>query len=113
MNQVRMRRGAVGIVVLALALLAGAPVHAAGDGATLYKSKCAVCHGPDGKAATPAAKAMGASDLTSAATQKLTDAQLIEITTKGKNKMPGYEKSLSAAQIKEVVAHVRELGKKK
>ncbi len=113
MNQVRMRRGAVGIIVLALALLAGAPVHADGDGATLYKSKCAICHGPDGKAATPAAKAMAASDLTSAATQKLTDAQLIEITTKGKNKMPGYEKSLSAAQIKELVAHIRELGKKK
>lgn len=113
MNQVRMRRGAVGIVVLALALLAGAPVHADGDGAALYKSKCGVCHGADGKAATPAAKAMGASDLTSATTQKMTDAQLIEITTKGKNKMPGYEKSLSAAQIKEVVVYIRELGKKK
>jgi mono/diheme cytochrome c family protein len=56
---------------------------------------------------------MAASDFTSAAAQKMTDAQLIEITTKGKNKMPGYEKSLSAAQIKEVVEHVRELGKKK
>ena len=113
MNQVRTRRGAVSILVLAMALLACAPVHADGDGAAVYKSKCAVCHGADGKAATPAAKAMAASDLTSAAAQKMTDAQLIEITTKGKNKMPGYEKSLSAAQIKEVVAHVRELGKKK
>lgn len=112
MSTVRMRRGAVGIVVVALALLASAPVHADGDGATLYKSKCAVCHGADGKAGTPAAKAMGATDLTSAAAQKLTDAQLIEITTKGKNKMPGYEKSMSAAQIKEVVAYVRALGKK-
>jgi mono/diheme cytochrome c family protein len=85
MNQIRMRRGAVSMILLALALLAGAPVHADGDGATLYKSKCAVCHGADGKAATPAAKAMAASDLTSAAAQKMTDAQLIEITTKGKN----------------------------
>lgn len=112
MSQVRMRRGAACIVVVALALLASVPAHADGDGATLYKSKCAVCHGADGKAGTPAAKAMAATDLTSAATQKLTDAQLIEITTKGKNKMPGYEKSMSAAQIKDVVAHVRELGKK-
>ena len=34
-----------------------APAHAA-DGAALYKAKCAGCHGPDGKAETPAAKAM-------------------------------------------------------
>jgi mono/diheme cytochrome c family protein len=113
MNQVRTRRGAVSIIVLALALLASAPVHADSDGAALYKSKCTACHGADGKAATPAAKAMAASDLTSAATQKMTDAQLIEITTKGKNKMPGYEKSLSAAQIKDLVEQVREFGKKK
>ena len=30
---------------------------------------------------------------------KETDEQLIEITAKGKNKMPGYEKSLKDAEI--------------
>jgi mono/diheme cytochrome c family protein len=30
----------------------------AADGAALYKAKCAGCHGVDGKAETPAAKAM-------------------------------------------------------
>jgi mono/diheme cytochrome c family protein len=39
-------------------LLFASHALAAADGAALYKAKCASCHGPDGKAETPAAKAM-------------------------------------------------------
>jgi mono/diheme cytochrome c family protein len=45
-------------LVLALFLLGGGSALAA-DGAALYKASCASCHGADGKADTPAAKAMG------------------------------------------------------
>ena len=41
------------------------------------------------------------------------DAALIEITKNGKNKMPSYKDKLSDDQIKEVVAYVRDLQKKK
>ena len=36
------------------------------DGAAIYKSKCASCHGADGKGETPAGKAMKVRDLGSA-----------------------------------------------
>lgn len=93
-------------LVLGVALLAPAPA-AAEDAAALWKAKCASCHGADGTGATPMGKKMNLRDLGSAEVQKMTDAQLIEITTKGKNKMPAYEGKLSADQIKALVAHMR------
>jgi mono/diheme cytochrome c family protein len=47
----------LGILFVALALFAPAQVFAA-DGAALYASDCASCHGADGKADTPMAVAM-------------------------------------------------------
>lgn len=45
-------------VLLAAFLVSGAGVALAEDGAALYQKNCASCHGADGKAGTPAAKAM-------------------------------------------------------
>jgi mono/diheme cytochrome c family protein len=47
----------LGILFVALAFLAPAQAFAA-DGAALYASNCASCHGADGKADTPVAAAM-------------------------------------------------------
>src|SRR5262245_8025931 len=44
-------------LLAALILFGGSSAFAA-DGAALYKANCASCHGADGKATTPAAKAM-------------------------------------------------------
>jgi cytochrome c6 len=107
--------------VLRLALLTAAVAAvglwstalAADDAAATYKAKCAMCHGADGKGETPIGKKMGIRDLTSADVQKMSDEELITITTKGKNKMPGYENKLSAAQIKDLVAYIRQLAKGK
>lgn len=82
-----------------------------GDGAETFKAKCAACHGPDGAGATAAGKAMKVRDLSSAEVQGQTDDQLYEAITKGKGKMPGYEKSLGADKCKELVAYVRTLKK--
>ena len=38
---------------------------------------------------------------------------LPQLIAKGKNKMPGYEKSLKDADIKELVTYVRQLAKGK
>ena len=82
------------------------------DAAGLYKTKCVMCHAADGKGQTPAGKNMGVRSFSSPEVQKETVAELTQITTKGKGKMPGYENKLTSAQIAELVAYCRELGKK-
>ena len=82
------------------------------DANALYKAKCVMCHGADGKGATPAGKSTGVRSFSSLEVQKENDAELAQITTKGKGKMPAYENKLTAPQITELVAYVRELGKK-
>ena len=82
------------------------------DAAGTYKAKCAMCHGADGKG-TPAGIKMGAHDFASPEVQKQSDADLVQVTTKGKNKMPGYENKLKESEIKDLVAYVRQLGKGK
>jgi cytochrome c6 len=79
------------------------------DIATLYKSKCQVCHGADGKAATPAGQKVGAKDFHSPEIAKLSDAELIATVEKGKEKIPAYQGKLSDGQIKQLVKYLRSL----
>jgi cytochrome c6 len=100
------------IVIVAVAVT-GSTLLAAQDGPTLYKTKCAMCHGADGKGETPMGKKLNVRDLGSPEVQKQTDAELTTIISKGKGKMPPFEGKLTAEQIGQVVAQIRELGKKK
>jgi len=77
-------------------------------GAHIYKYKCAMCHGDDGLASTPTAKAMKTPPFDS----KVSDAERIAITKNGKDKMPAYAAKLTGAEIKDVVAYIRTLEKK-
>jgi cytochrome c6 len=79
---------------------------AAQDAAATYKAKCAMCHGPDGKGGK-----MGTRDFASAEVKAETDAQLTDIITKGKGKMPAYDGKLKADEIKGLVAYIRSLAK--
>ena len=83
----------------------------ADDAATIFKAKCAGCHGPDGKGDTAAGKAVGAHDFASPEVQKMSDVDLAGIISIGKNKMPAYAKILKDADVKGLVAYVRSLGK--
>jgi cytochrome c6 len=94
-------------------LVCSAPLWAQGDGATLFKSKCAVCHGADGSGNTAVGKSMHIRDLASADAQKQTDAELTAIIVDGKGGMPSYKDKLTGDQIKELVGFIRELAKKK
>lgn len=95
------------------ALMAGASLPAHADSAATYKTKCAVCHGADGRGDSPAGKKMGAHDFRSPEDQKMTDDQLADIIANGKNKMPAYGKQLKPDEIKGLVAYVRQLASSK
>jgi mono/diheme cytochrome c family protein len=111
MNALRLR--VVHKLLLALAITCFLSSSArADDSATLYKAKCAACHGPDG-AGTPVGAKLGAHDLRSADVQKMSDAELTEIITNGKNKMPAYAKTLKPDDVKGLVAFIRSLAAKK
>lgn len=76
-----------------------------------YDKMCATCHAKDGSADTTMGKKMNVRPFTHPDVKKMTDAQLTEVTAKGKGKMPGYEKKLTAEQIKQMVKLVRAMGK--
>ncbi len=88
------------------------PARAQGDGESLFKAKCAACHGADGKGDTSMGKSMKLRDLGSDDVQKQTDAELTEITANGKGKMPAYKGKLTDDQIKQLVGYIRSLKKK-
>ncbi|HWR35345.1 MAG TPA: cytochrome c [Clostridia bacterium] len=91
------------VILLVFAMAAGSAIFAA-DGAAIYKSKCAMCHGADGSKSNPNMRA-----LNSAEVQKQTEAQLAEATAKGKGKMPAYASKLSPEEIKAVAAYMKTL----
>jgi cytochrome c6 len=80
----------------------------ADDVEAVYKSKCQVCHGADGKG-SPAGQKLGVKDFHSPEVQKQSDTELIEITKQGKGKMPGYDKKLTDDQIKQLIKYIRSL----
>ena len=92
--------------------LLASPASAQSNGEKVYKAKCVGCHSPDGSGNSPAGKAMKARDFCSGDTAKETDAEWTDIITKGKNKMPSFDKKLSESDIKDVVAYIRSLCKK-
>jgi mono/diheme cytochrome c family protein len=103
----------LGTMTLAGTLLAGVCLFSSAAKADVaaaeatYKTKCAACHGPDGKGK----EAMKTKDLASADVQKMSDADLSAIITNGKPpKMPPY-KTMTPDQIKDMVAYIRSLKK--
>jgi cytochrome c6 len=99
------------LVVLAIAFAMSVSAFAADATADVYKSKCATCHGPDGKGDTPAGKSMKVKDLASDDVQKQSDADLAGVIEKGKKPMPGYEGKISKDQIDGLVKWIRTLKK--
>ena len=74
----------------------------------LYKTKCQGCHGADGKASA-IGKKLGARDFQDPDVAKLSETELITITTNGKNKMPAYKGKLTDDQIKDLVKYIKEM----
>ena len=101
------------IVAIALALFLMLPnlSWAAEEGATLYKAKCAACHGAD-LAGKPAAKAPS---LVSPDAKKASDADLTDaIANGGKDKKTMHafaNKGVTPDQVKMVIAFIRDAQK--
>ncbi len=96
-------------LVCAVLLAAALPLTAFADGAALYKTKCAACHGPDGSGQTPVGKNLKVKNLSSPEVQALTDAELTKVLTAGKGKMPPSR--LGTDDMKAVIGFVRSLKK--
>jgi mono/diheme cytochrome c family protein len=112
MNHPLVRLGSVGFTLLAVLFLFTPPARAQIDASSLFKSKCAACHGTDGSGNTPGGKSMKIRDFHSADVQEQTDAQLTDLITNGKGAMPAYKGKLPDDQIKQLVVYIRTLAKK-
>jgi mono/diheme cytochrome c family protein len=93
-------------IAVALFILIPSLSWAADDGATLYKTKCAACHGADA-AGKPAAKIPS---LISDEAKKMSEGDLEKAVTE-KPKHAGVSKSLTPDQVKMVIGYVRSLQK--
>jgi cytochrome c6 len=96
----------MGLITLTAGIAMCASSAIAQDAAATYKAKCAMCHGADGKGGK-----MGTRDFASADVKAESDAQLIDIVTKGKGKMPSYGGKLKDTEIKDLVGYIRTLAK--
>jgi cytochrome c553 len=93
-------------IAVALFILIPNLSWAADDGATLYKTKCAMCHGADATG-KPAAKIPS---LVADEAKKMSDDDLSKAVTE-KPKHAGVSKSMTPDQVKMVVSYIRSLQK--
>src|SRR5437588_13107380 len=95
------------VMTIAVALFILIPnLSWADDGATIYKAKCAACHGADASG-KPAAKIPS---LVGDDVKKMSDDDLAKAIME-KPKHAGIVKSLTPDQVKLIVGHIRTLQK--
>ena len=115
-SMVRKSHKVGGVLLIAVAFATANSVLAQpGDpvnGQKIFLEKCKKCHGEDGSGSTNFGKSLRAADLRSADVQKKTDADFYLQIDKGKKNMPPFGASLDKTQINDVIAYVRQLGKK-
>jgi cytochrome c6 len=103
-----MRKNLRSTMMLAAAVLLAGSMCFAEDGSAVYKSKCAMCHGPSGTPSAGMAKMMGIKPVSDPAMKGLTEAQVETAVKEGKGKMHPVA-GLSDAQVKAVAAYFKTL----
>ena len=96
------------VVVLALLL---STYTLAESGADIYKTKCSACHGVSGAGDTMLGKNLKLRPLGSAEVQKQSDDEFVTIISRGRNRMPAFDRKLSKGQIADLVRYIRSLTK--
>ena len=82
------------------------------DAGAIYNSKCAKCHGRDGRSKTMRGRMTHSRDLSSGEWQNdVSDERIFNSITNGKGKMPSFKKKLSENDINSLVTYVRRLRK--
>lgn len=101
------------MVIAGLLLLMGVSLAAAQEngkasaGATIFKTKCILCHGADGTGNTPLGKQLQAANLRSKEVQKLSDEELHKVVHDGQANMPPFGEQLTDDEIDQVIQYVR------
>jgi cytochrome c6 len=94
-------------IAFTFAVSSSAQTSEKSEGATLFKSHCAMCHGADGAGNTPMGKMEHIVDLHSAQVQSMTEAQLETVIENGKGKMPAFKTKLKPEQIKDLASYIK------
>ena len=102
----------VGLALFVVSIVRADPGPDSAASSATFRTKCAMCHGPDGSG-SEVGKSMNVPDLRSPAVQKLPDAQLAQIISDGKGGMPSFKNSLTEDQVHSLVGHIRSLRGKK
>jgi mono/diheme cytochrome c family protein len=104
------RLAELSLAVIVLALMFS--TYALADsGADTYKTRCSACHGKNGAGDTMLGKNLKLRPLGSDDVQKRSDDELFIIISKGKNRMPPFDRKLSKDQIRDLVKYIRSLKK--
>jgi mono/diheme cytochrome c family protein len=105
-----MKTASLRLIALLFVTAGPTSMYAAKSGSELFGEFCTPCHGPDGKARTPAGRKLGAKDLSQS---KLTDPEIekqIANGTKdnrGVDRMPPFKEKLTASDVAALVAYVK------
>ena len=100
------------ILFLCFSVLFACAQSDATSGKDLFKARCVLCHGDDGKGTTTLGKQMKAFDLNSSKVQLQKNAALKQVISNGKGNMPPFGAVLSDDQINSLLKYVRTFGKK-
>jgi mono/diheme cytochrome c family protein len=102
-----MRNIGLAVVILGLVALMAGPALATEDGAALYKSKCAMCHGDNGVAKKMAEPSRSLND--PKFQEAVSKDDIVKILTEGKGKKKSMKDKLTPEQIEAVATFVKTL----
>lgn len=107
--QLMMRTSWIGGILVAMTPAALAQSR----GKTTYNAQCQVCHGTTGTVDTPAGRALQARAMSDPRVVNASDTTLLVFIKGGSGKMPPFKDRLTDGEIKDVIAYIRILEKRR